>query len=111
MPSLRIETGRYQVPRLPEDERICLFCTQNGTLTGTCLDIENEFYFLFLCTAFNNERKIWLNKLVLPNGFSDMPNVEKLKIALNESSNIKHTANFLIAAFNERSKVIISHNL
>ena len=108
---LRVETGRYQVPRLPEDERICLLCFQNGTLTGTCLDIENEFHFLFLCTAFNDERKIWLNKLVLPNGFSDMPNVEKLKIALNESSNIKHTANFLIAAFNERSKVIFSHNL
>ena len=104
---LRVETGRYQVPRLPEDERTCPLCPSNEPNHS----IENEFHFMFSCTAYKNERETWLSKLKLPNNFHERSIPDKFKIVLNEALNIKHTANFLITAFNLRSKEINSQTL
>jgi len=44
--SLRIETGRYNLPvPIPAEERYCWFC-QNGS-------VEDEFHFLFDCKLYS----------------------------------------------------------
>jgi len=96
---LRLETGRYQVPRLPEDQRICLACdTEN--------EVENESHFMFQCGAYKDERDSWLSKMTLPENFIDQPDADKFKVVLNNPTNVKHTANFIIAAFHLRGKII-----
>ena len=46
--NLRIETGRYERPKLPEEYRICQVCME-----GT----ENEEHFLFHCKAYSKIRE------------------------------------------------------
>ena len=48
----------------------------------------------------------WLSKIKTPENFCDLPNAERLKIVLNCPENVKLTAQFLIDAFNKRSKLI-----
>ena len=58
---LRLETGRYAVPRVPEHQRICLVnqeCTSHG-------EVESESYFLFFCKAYQNERDKWFNPITV----------------------------------------------
>ena len=52
---LRIETGRHTVPKTPEDLRLCHVCQTN--------EIENELYFLFSCTHYDNLRIKLFNEL------------------------------------------------
>ena len=44
---LRVETGRYEKPYLPRENRICLMC-ENG--------IEDEQHFILKCPYYKNER-------------------------------------------------------
>ena len=96
---LRLETGRYQVPRLPEDQRICLACNTDS-------DVENENHFMFKCSAYKDERDSWLSKMTLPENFVDQPDADKFKVVLNNPANVKQTANFIITAFHLRGKMI-----
>ena len=96
---LHLKTGRYQVPRLPEDQRICLTCDTDS-------DIENESHFMFKCSAYKDERDSWLSKMTLPDNFMDQSDADKFKVVLNNPANIKHTANFILTAFNLRGKMI-----
>ena len=97
---LRIETGRFQIPRLPEEERICEVCVPRPGVDS----IENECHFLFQCVAYQTERDIWYSRMVLPENFKELPLDNQLKVVLNEPLNLKHTANYVISAFNQRSK-------
>ena len=45
---LHIETGRYTVPKTPENLRICTFCQTN--------DVENESHTFFFCTFYDSFR-------------------------------------------------------
>ena len=67
---LRVETGRYSVPRLPEHMRTCLVCRApdqlvdvNGVEFGP---VETETHFLYECEAYSAERGIWFGKIILP---------------------------------------------
>ena len=40
------------------------------------------------------------------NGFQNLPDVEKLNLVLNQHSNVKHTAQFIIVSFDIRSKAV-----
>ena len=51
---LMIEKGRYQVPKLPRDLRICPMCND---------DIEDEVHFLCHCTSYEVPRKTLYDKL------------------------------------------------
>ena len=42
---IRIETGRYSIPRVPENQRLCLVCDSNS--------IECEVHYLFSCSAYS----------------------------------------------------------
>ena len=52
--SLRIESGRFTIPKTPEDLRICDHCSLNS--------VENEMHVLFQCDLYDDLRKILLIK-------------------------------------------------
>ena len=99
---IRIETGRYSIPRIPEQERTCLVCKNNV--------IECEPHFLFSCSAYSIERDEWYSKMTLPNNFEEMTIDSKLKLVLNDPSNIKMTAKFIVKAYSIRSKILNGKN-
>ena len=93
---IRLETARYVRPILPENERVC-YCNSG--------QIESESYVLFTCPIYHELRQSWLNKLCIPDNFSQLSEVERLKLVLNKSENVKHTTQYLIST-RLRSKVI-----
>ena len=113
---IRLETGRYNRPRLEEYQRTCLVCADmNEHTVNNYIDkivssqsIEDEFHFLFICHLYKNLRDIWMSKLALPVNFDTLLNSEKLKIVLNDQSNVKLTSQFIIDAYNLRSKKLNS---
>jgi hypothetical protein len=99
---IRLETGRYERPRLPEQARLCQICSDG-------VSVENEEHFIFICTCFHDIRQVWLTKLKIPQNFSQLPISDKLKLTCNEPENVKITAQFVIDAYNLRSRVISNH--
>ena len=97
--SIRIETGRYERPKLNLNQRFCPSCNDRAAL-------EDEFHLIFQCVSYNEMRAIWLNKLKLPENFHLLENSEKLKIVLNKPENVKVTGQFILDAFNYRSKIV-----
>ena len=95
---LRIETGRYARPRLPPESRLCQVCNEQK--------VEDEFHFLFECKIFEQERFLWLNKLRLAVNFHQKTQEEKLDLVLNEHTNVKLTAQYIIDIFDSRSKIV-----
>ena len=53
---IRIETGRYERPKLEIHERLCPSCNDGHS-------IENEDHFIFQCTKYSEIRQIWMDKL------------------------------------------------
>ena len=51
---LMIEVGRHQGIK-NEDDRRCLFCPQK---------VENGFHFLFECSIYNNQRKLFIEPII-----------------------------------------------
>ena len=96
---LNIETGRYNIPRIPEDLRVCDACR----LSSEQLVVENESHFLFECKSYHHERERWLNTMTIPTNFLSLSNDLKLQIVLNEPLNIKPTAIYIANAMNIRS--------
>ena len=50
----------------------------------------------------------WLSSLEKPENFDYLDNKQKLNIVLNISTNIKPTANFILSAFDIRSKLLLA---
>ena len=44
--------------------------------------------------------------MVIPPNFSELPEVEKFRLVLNNPENVKYTAQFVINIFDIRSKVV-----
>ena len=97
--AIRIETGRFERPKLDATLRFCPACNVNAS-------IEDEFHFIFQCVAYNDLRANWLVKLKLPENFLELEAPEKLKIVLNKAENVKVTAQFILDAYNYRSKIV-----
>ena len=100
---IRLETGRFSRPVLEEHLRICLVCDQ---VNHGGQQIENEHHFIFICGSYNILRIEWLNKLTVPENFNNLEQCEQLSIVLNHPENVKPTSQFLISAFDMRSKII-----
>ena len=107
---LRLETGRYNIPRLKEEDRTCLVCKPKNRLVETepvmQQPVESEIHFLFNCAGYRTERMLWLQQLKLPEGFENFSDEEKLKTVLNEPSNVKATSQYIAKAFNLRGQLI-----
>ena len=97
--SIRIETGRYERPRLEANLRFCPSCNDRAK-------IEDEFHLIFQCVSYIEMRANWLSKLKLPENFHEIEASEKLKIVLNKAENVKLTGQFILDAFNYRSKIV-----
>ena len=97
---IRIETGRYARPRLPEEARICEVCENPNQ------EIENEFHFIFKCEKYRNERSLWINKLQIPNNFETLPPNVMLSCVLNDHNNVKLTAQYIVNIYDIRSKIV-----
>ena len=69
-------------------------------------EIECEQHYLFSCTAYSNLRQSWLSSLEKPDNFDNLDSGEKLNIVLNIAANIKMTANFILSAFDIRSRIL-----
>ncbi len=68
--NLRIETGRYTRPKMPEHDRICIYGTQQS--------VETEQHFLLVCDLYNNEKSELLNSVIRHSlDLTDLTNEEK----------------------------------
>ena len=97
---IRIETGRYARPRLPEEERTCQICPNQGQAP------ESELHFLSQCGGYTNERTAWLSSLEKPEDFLNLSTDEKLKLVLNLDKNVKKTAQFIIEIYDKRRQIV-----
>ena len=104
--AIRIESGRFSRPRLEIHQRICLLCRDTNISEGLEPCVETEYHFVYVCSKYNNLRNSWLADLVKPDNFENLDQGSKLGIALNLPENIKPTAQFIISAYNMRSKII-----
>ena len=109
---IRLETGRYSRPRLLENERICQVCYQSNVTSNPYIgEVEHEVHFLFNCNRYEDLRKLWLEKLTLTPDFCLLNVFQKLDIVLNHPENVKITAQYLINAYDLRSKTLINLKL
>ena len=99
---IQLETGRYARPRLQEEERVCQICNNEN------LRVENELHFVFECKKYENERHLWLSKLIIPTNFLTLQPGEKLDLVLNNHCNVKLTSQYIVNIFDIRSKIISS---
>ena len=65
--------------------------------------MESEYYILFQCPMYNDLRRQWLRKLCIPENFNELTKAEKLKLVLNESENVRHTAQYIVSVMDQRS--------
>ena len=104
--ALRIETGRYSRPRLLENERTCQVCRLDTEQIEFIGEVESEIHFIFNCNRYSDIRLIWLNRLSLPVDFNFLNVYQKLDLVLNHPENVKATAQFLLNAYDARSKIL-----
>ena len=96
---LRLETGRYERPRLPEQDRLCPSCKSKQ-------DVENEEHFVFFCNQYHFLRQKWLAELEKPPNFFELITDDKFKLIFNKPENVKITAQYIVNCFDVRSKII-----
>ena len=102
--SIRIETGRFERPRIEENFRVCqIGCEEDS--------VENEYHLIFKYTVYNNIRFAWLSKLKTPTNFLNLGTAEKLNVVLNWPESVKCTAQYLIDICNVRSIIIHNKNV
>ena len=96
--NLRIESGRFTIPKTPEDLRICDHCSLNS--------VENEMHVLFHCNLYDDLRKILFTKIKLFTNYNN--HVKVCFLSNNTDSYISRpTATFTFQAFERRKK---NHN-
>ena len=123
---IRLETGRYSIPRLTEASRTCLLCEGLQADVGQLVHvaappgpgevreaeqevhgpIESEEHFLFHCIAYEKDRAQWFRKLNLPPNFNTLDLGKQLDLVLNDPENVKFTSNFILTAFNLRNNIL-----
>ena len=97
--NLRIESGRFTIPKTPEDLRICDHCSLNS--------VENELHVLFQCDLYDDLRKIFFSKTIERNKlFTSYNNRDKVCFLLNntESYISRLTASSIFQAFERLKK-------
>ena len=106
---LRIESGRYCRPTLDFAQRVCPGCEQLDGDGET--PVETELHFLYDCPLYSDLREVWLDKMQSLVPFQTLQEEEKMECCLNNPSNVKSTAQFIVDAFNLRSKFVNKHGV
>jgi hypothetical protein len=95
---LAIETGRWQHPRVPRDERLCTMCPHSV--------VEDEFHMLFECDAYSQIRQKFSQQLFsLFGGIGVVKRVMKhrpKKVAEFMDQEPRYVAGFVHACFEHR---------
>ena len=82
--NLRIETGRYTIPKTLEQHRICIYCDNN--------EIEHESHFILKCTLYGKERNDLFQKIKKKySNFQSLSEEHKLLFLFNSIS--QHLSN------------------
>ena len=82
-------------------------------VTATCRAqsmVENESHFLLQCSGYSHLRQLWFDKLNLPGNFHESTEIEQISILINTPEFVKSTAQFIIDAFDLRSKLLFAAN-
>jgi len=93
---LKIETGRYNLPSLPVNERTYFNCPDK---------VEDELHFLFNCPAYQTSNKftnLITYILMLKGTFNDFSDIDKwIFISLSEDQNMNYLLGKIIIKANE----------
>ena len=100
---IRIETARYERPKIDPNLRFCLIGCESFC-------VEDEYHRLFSCKMYNNMRFPWLSKIEKPENFQNLTPIQKLKIVLDSPLNVKITAKFLVDICNVHSKISLKND-
>ena len=95
---LFIETGRYSIPKIPAEDRLCKFCN----LTR----VEDEMHFLTVCPLYKQERDILYRVAAKESKhFPNLSNNNKfIWLMCNENRDLcLHLATYVSRCFNLRS--------
>ena len=99
---LRLETGRFARPFIPEHERLCQICDRNSSGGN---NVENEYHFLFICNVYSKIRNDWMSSLNLEEHFWSLESKVKLDLVLNKPEYVKQTAKYITEAYNMRGTI------
>ena len=90
---LRIETGRYERPKTPAEQRICKQCSLDS--------VETEAHFILECPRHSFQREHLFSQ-IRNEAFPLFSDSEKLIFLLNNSDTVKQTSQYIIDAFDNR---------
>ena len=92
---LAIETGRYAKPKIPLENRLCIFCDSSH--------IETETHFLLHCDFYTDIRRALFSKANQVCGyFNNMNDTERMIFLMNDTHIINHVAKSLHTMFSRR---------
>ena len=95
---IAIETGRWR--SVPVEERLCVLCTDHK--------VEDEFHFLFECSAYHAERVDFLSIITRTClDFNEKSTNEKWIIIMSEH-HVNHTGQYLEKIFEIRQNIVYS---
>ena len=92
---LRVESGRYELPKVDHNNRICRQCTLE--------EVENEEHFMLKCPKHSFRRNLLFSSIKNLDIFTSMNNLDKLKFLLNDPDIVKSSSQFIIESFHSRS--------
>ena len=72
--------------------------------------VESESHFALRCEGYSDLRQLLYDKLTLPDNFHFLSEAEQLSTLINTPDYVKHTAQFIIDAFNQRCKMLYNSN-
>ena len=94
---LHVETGRYSMPKLPLNERLCKMCTDGS--------IEDEKHFILNCSLYTDLRQNLLSKASNINtDFNNMPCEQKLTF-LMQCKELQFTIGMTLSQMFNRRKI------
>ena len=88
----------------------CAISWKRAAISGkACCDgisVANELHSYFQCGLYADLRRVWISKLNVPANFHELSAAEKFQLIFNKPENVKTTAQYIIDAFNKRSKIV-----
>ena len=88
---LRIESGRYERPKLVSNQRFCQQC-----MLG---EVEDEEHFMLVCPKHRFRRDKLLSSIENLTDFNEMSNSAKLNFLLNDNDIVKASSQYIIDSF------------
>ena len=92
--SLRIETGRYERPKIPEEYRICKLCME---------ETENEEHFLKYCIAYKDIRKDFTQEIEKND---EALNIIEILFGVGKIDNINKAIRYIRRATARRNRIL-----